>query len=285
MALGIKHRAVYLMERAKLAALPDALPVWHYYHTPNAGDALNLALLPQLTSHRIVAVKSEKIPHVRAIGSILDHAPVRSITWGSGLIHPSAPQNQLDPDCIRAVRGHLTRQIVEDAFGCSGVPVGDPAVLASRYLGLRPTNRYLLGIVPHYVDAPIVRSWKKAIPPEILVIDVAAPPRSFISNLIQCEAILSSSLHGLILSDAFNIPNAWVRFSDLIKGGDFKFRDYYTTTDAPKKTAIDVTEAPFATTKIRTLQKACSVAAFAESMADLLSSFPSPADLRKFSNV
>jgi hypothetical protein len=39
--------------------------------------------------------------------------------------------------------------------------------------------------------------------------------------------VLSSSLHGLIAADALGVPNAWIGLSDALRGGDFKFRDYY----------------------------------------------------------
>ena len=44
--------------------------------------------------------------------------------------------------------------------------------------------------------------------------------------IISCKYILSSSLHGLIISDAYNIPNIWLDEYKLNEG-DFKFKDYF----------------------------------------------------------
>ena len=49
----------------------------------------------------------------------------------------------------------------------------------------------------------------------------------FINKLCECEFILSSSLHGIILSDADHIPNMWIKLSDKVLGDGFKFRDYF----------------------------------------------------------
>ncbi len=50
-----------------------------------------------------------------------------------------------------------------------------------------------------------------------------------IDKINQCENIMSSSLHGLILADAYQIPSLRFRFkkNDIV-GGDFKFDDYYS---------------------------------------------------------
>ena len=49
-----------------------------------------------------------------------------------------------------------------------------------------------------------------------------------IDKICSCRYIISSSLHGLILSDAYGIPNLWIRISDRVKGGDCKFLDYFS---------------------------------------------------------
>ena len=44
--------------------------------------------------------------------------------------------------------------------------------------------------------------------------------------MLSCENIASSSLHGLIVSDAYGIPSIWIKLSNNIIGNDFKFYDY-----------------------------------------------------------
>jgi hypothetical protein len=55
-----------------------------------------------------------------------------------------------------------------------------------------------------------------------------SPPKEVISQIAQCNSILSSSLHGLITADSLRIPNIRIEISTAIRGGDWKFNDYYS---------------------------------------------------------
>lgn len=54
--------------------------------------------------------------------------------------------------------------------------------------------------------------------------------------------ILSSSLHGLVVSDAFGIPNQWLEFSDNVVGAGFKFRDYADGIGRTAMTPVKISE-------------------------------------------
>ena len=92
-----------------------------------------------------------------------------------------------------------------------------------------PARRLRVGIVPHYVDVnePILAELLRRFPSARLV-PVSAPPRKFLQQLADCDLVLSSAMHGLIAADSLGIPNAWMRLSDRLTGGEWKFRDYYS---------------------------------------------------------
>ena len=50
--------------------------------------------------------------------------------------------------------------------------------------------------------------------------------KTVINNICSCKCIISSSLHGLICSDAYNVPNVWLDEYKLDEG-TFKFEDYF----------------------------------------------------------
>lgn len=42
---------------------------------------------------------------------------------------------------------------------------------------------------------------------------------------------MSSSLHGLIISDSYGIPNGRIKINEIDNSQDFKFKDYYSSLD------------------------------------------------------
>jgi len=68
----------------------------------------------------------------------------------------------------------------------------------------------------------------RAFGPGVRIIDVAWTPQEVAREIAACDAVISSSLHGLIFSDALGVPNAHIRLSDRLTGGMYKFHDYYS---------------------------------------------------------
>jgi exopolysaccharide biosynthesis predicted pyruvyltransferase EpsI len=46
------------------------------------------------------------------------------------------------------------------------------------------------------------------------------------NEFLQCERIISSSLHGVIIAHTYEIPAVWQKFSDNVFGDDIKYQDY-----------------------------------------------------------
>ena len=61
----------------------------------------------------------------------------------------------------------------------------------------------------------------------IIIDPVNSNPLKIAELIASCEFIISSSLHGLIAADALNVPNVWMKISNGIIGGNWKFNDYF----------------------------------------------------------
>jgi pyruvyltransferase len=109
---------------------------------------------------------------------------------------------------------------------------------------------------------------------DVIIIDVRQKPEPFIDQLIKCEYIVSSSLHGLILADSYQIPNKWAAFSDKITGGSFKFRDYYSTTDSAEESCFLCIEEDRFKELICNIEKYASVKNYIYDREELTKSFP-----------
>ena len=46
--------------------------------------------------------------------------------------------------------------------------------------------------------------------------------------MLSCRQIVTSSLHGLVVADAYGLLSAWLE-SSTPKGGEFKFHDYFAS--------------------------------------------------------
>ncbi len=208
----------------------------------NFGDELNFTLIEALTGKSTLNVNAKyyQKEHLLAIGSILGSTTSNSIIWGSGFISKQSVLLE-KPKKIYAVRGPKTREkLISSGIDCPEI-YGDPALLMPYVYQPKKTieKKYKVGIVPHIVDKDI--AWLKHYSNnnEIKILNLqSSNPLSVIDDILECEKIISSSLHGIIVSDAYNIPSLWVKFSNNITGGNFKFLDYFLSVKRKDKEAI-----------------------------------------------
>lgn len=136
--------------------------------------------------------------------------------------------------------GGGTKKLVETILGKKiDCVLADAGLLAPLLINKQP-KKYSLGIIPHYVDKkhPIISKIQNTVKNSV-VIDVFAPVFDCLKLIAQCETVLSSSLHGCIISDAFGIPHKWFECSDKVIGSGFKFHDYYSSYDITGIQALD----------------------------------------------
>ena len=151
-----------------------------------------------------------------------------TIVWGAGIIDDTKDL-PTHPKKVLAVRGPLTRQyLLDKGIECPAI-YGDPALLVPKVYYPSIEKRYKLGIIPHYsdYDSPLLDKLKQD--PDVLFIKMEGYHKwtDVVDMILSCESIVSSSLHGLILSEAYQIPNCWIEIKGKLLGGHFKFHDFF----------------------------------------------------------
>lgn len=168
------------------------------------------------------------------VGSILDRIPsdFAGYVLGSGFGRQKSFR-PLPAARILAARGPLTWERLARPADCL---LGDPGLLARHLLQRQPAKKYRLGLLPHYADRdqPQLAQLAAQHSDEVLLIDATRPPLEVFHNVAQCEGIFSSSLHGLIVADAFQIPSAWKTCAEVL-GGGFKFADHFAAVDSTRE--------------------------------------------------
>lgn len=198
----------------------------------NFGDYLTHVLIEELFGYR-VRKSNVAGAEIVGVGSLMnlveDRGPHRNPwIWGTGFILDgpvySGPRVR-----VAAVRGELTRGRLEEYIHGT-VPLGDPGLLIGRvYPELRNIRKkYRLGVIPHCVDQSEKIVDEMTSEGGVAFINVLGHPRDVASRIAECEAVVSSSLHGLIVADALRVPNVWMPLSGRVIGGEYKFRDYYS---------------------------------------------------------
>ena len=198
-----------------------------YNKTLNFGDWIGPYLFEKITKKQpTYKVSSNKDSHsvYHTVGSIINLTKRNSIVWGSGIM--DSKTFFIKPHKTYAVRGPLTRKrFLEMGYECPEI-YGDPALLMPVFFNPKPKKTHEVGIIPHNNDLDKIISLYKN-QPSIKIISVLDSVENVITNILSCEHLISSSLHGIILGNAYKIPAAWVHFSLKLPGDDVKFYDYF----------------------------------------------------------
>lgn len=205
--------------------------------TKNFGDQLNPYLFFKMTGKKAeYGVPSPDTTTILAIGSVLGmfmNQLSHCVIWGSGFGRMPSKlkcflknEKMTIPQKIFAVRGPLTQKAFSSFnINCPNI-YGDPALLVPRYFNPAINNKYEIGVIPHYSEYN--HSWVNGIKNEdTLIVNVNDPVEEVIQKIVSCKKIISSSLHGLIIADAYQIPSVWITITEHLKRQSFKFYDYY----------------------------------------------------------
>lgn len=209
--------------------------------TLNFGDWIGPWLISMKSGKPVLNTRklNTSTPTIFSVGSILHQlAFVKSkpIIWGSGLIKPIdlrkkiQLRNKVKYAKFVAVRGKLTHHELTTKLGIDIPEVyGDPALLLARYYTVKKLEVPKIALCPHHIHYHSLKDKFENFK-DINVIDVKQDPRTIIDQIANADICISSSLHGLIIAQTYNVPWVWLRLEDhKLVGDSFKFFDFYST--------------------------------------------------------
>jgi pyruvyltransferase len=204
---------------------------WLIKFSGNFGDDMNPILVRHITGSKCKEVynknESYNVPVYLVIGTILHWADEKTIVWGAGFGSTDA-EVKSKPIDVCAVRGPLTRKRLSEIGIKAPEIYGDPAILYPKYYTSKRNVKYDIGFIPHYSDAnnPVISSFINQ-SSSISLIDVTRPVNEVVDRIHECRMILSSSLHGIIVSHAYGKRAIHVSFELSPFRAWYKFYDYY----------------------------------------------------------
>lgn len=214
----------------------------------NFGDAAGPWLIRAMTGQAVVNSRFTQA-RGRALGSIgsLFQMLNRSQTdmWGSGILYPPTDAQvrklkKLKGIRIHAVRGPKTRAVLQEKLGWNVPEIyGDPALLFPRYFQpTTPRAEERIAFVPHKHHW---KYFKQDLSGQINKLSVADDVETVVAAIATAGACISTSLHGIIFAQAYGVPWVWLNVQDdELKGGEFKFEDFFATLDANAVARHDV---------------------------------------------
>ena len=192
-------------------------------HPGNFGDELNGWLWRELLPADFF--DGDDVELFYGIGTILSaHLPrhARKIIFGAGTGYKRPPVVD-DSFHIFFVRGPLTAR----ALGLlPQKAIADPAylILNTTYAQQPVLPRHQTAVIPHHLSLPLV-DWQKITQRAGLnLIQPTDPLLDVITRIRESRRVLTESLHGAILADAFRVP--WIPIVFSHRFLDFKWQDW-----------------------------------------------------------
>lgn len=202
----------------------------------NVGDSLTPYLIEKISGKQCIYATpdSPSLKYV-IVGSILNWDIMNAVFWGAGIANITDFVGLKD---IRAVRGPISKsRAVNGGNRCEEVPCGDPALLLPKYFYPNVKIKHNTGVFPHYVDIERVMAMSCG---KYKVINPLSSVEETVREILSCETIISSSLHGLIIAEAYGRKTQWVKFSEKIGGDGTKFRDHYASIGVDNPSCVFV---------------------------------------------
>jgi pyruvyltransferase len=201
----------------------------------NFGDLLGPIIVRRVVTRLGLGRALSSQQRLLAVGSILRLAQPGDTVWGAGINGKSIGDGVYPRLDIRAVRGPATAEVLKATNESVPAVYGDPALLIPQLwtdaeLGIERRSGGVV-VMPNYNDLDAFPS------------DAVSPlgnPLERIRMLASATRVVASSLHALVIAEAYGVPAVLVTSS---AEHDFKYRDYYEGTGRAMPVPVDIADA------------------------------------------
>jgi len=208
---------------------------YFFCYENNFGDIFNKYFINKIikTDDELIS-NIEDSPYFLFVGSLIHERYVssKSIICGIGIgsMTDTFPKPLYTPILVR---GPFTRsRFLELGYECQEI-YGDPMIILPLYYTPPPRKIYDIGFIPHKIDTDKFREILPIhLPYTWTLIDLTCDENdieNIIDEIYSCRKTVSSSLHGLIASHAYNIPTMWIDSINPLFGDGVKYLDYYAS--------------------------------------------------------
>lgn len=207
------------------------LRLFYFDGFANFGDRIALDIVSAVSGRQVLASPPDQAD-LFALGSIMRFVakttkhPRKGLppaVWGAGIMGLQGPEVRVDNIHFAAVRGPLTQTLLD----LGDIPLGDPGLLISDVVAPVPRSDRI-GVLCHVSDKPAPETLDRLrADGRFDLIAVGTEDHlATVRAIAGCGHVVSSSLHGLIVADAYGVPNTWMVNGRIHTGGAFKFHDY-----------------------------------------------------------
>lgn len=193
----------------------------------NLGDYLAIPIYDYMLKHFNLDPnkKRKKTLHLYTVGSIILLGHQDAVVWGSGILKTDPEgyvwkRNRYRKLDIRCVRGPETkRRLEENGYDTSRCVFGDPGILMPLVYTPKEGPKKDYSVIYH-----MARDNESDHKINILTDDW----QKTIDEIYNSRLVISSSLHGIILAEAYGIPA--ILLNKVVNNDLFKYNDYYYST-------------------------------------------------------
>jgi pyruvyltransferase len=216
-------------------------------YSKNFGDELNEYIINKMILNSNIKIHfinlavtnkfNKNLKSFSLLGSIMHLLPKNTDIIGTG-VNPNYPNINKKLKIIY-IRGAISKQYLNSKLGykIDEIIFGDPALLIPRlfpeWLEPLPLSENEIGFIPHFNDIPYIEKIKNA--NTSINFDCCFPNQSakIVIDFIRTKKIIiSSSLHGIILSEMLGKDVKWMMLEGSLKSeSEFKYIEYYNSTN------------------------------------------------------